>query len=203
MALEKAVDLPCPLAGQERADRIDQASARADQIGAYVQQALLNANQSVEPLRSEPPAAFGIAAPRSASGAGRVDEDHVSHSTPAGEIFKLVRWVEQACFDHGACPLGAGSKLGETRAIAVRGQDRSARSRRRQGQRLAPCPRAQVDNPLACFRFAGERDELAALVLDFDLPGFEAGFALDAAVGRESNAPRTDLRRHRIDKLLE
>src|SRR6185437_394225 len=66
-----------------------------------------------------------------------------------------------------------------------------------------PCPRAQVDNPLACFRVAGERDELAALVLDFDLPGFEAGFALDADVGRESNAPRTDLRRHRIDKLLE
>jgi hypothetical protein len=77
MAVEEAVDLRCPFAGQDRADGIDEASARADQFGGNVEPPLLQREPTVETLRRETPAALGIAPPRPAARAGRVNEDHV------------------------------------------------------------------------------------------------------------------------------
>ena len=52
MALEEALDLPCPFTGQKRADRVDEVPARANQLGRNIEQSFLDADDSVEAYRS-------------------------------------------------------------------------------------------------------------------------------------------------------
>ena len=69
------------------------------------------------------------------------------------------------------------------------------RARRRGGdrQRLAARSRAQVDDqPIR--RGAGQRDQLAALVLDLDLPSFIFEAVVDTRVGGQPQSPRAEPR---------
>jgi hypothetical protein len=45
--LEEAVNLPCPFAGQQRADRIHQAPAGLHQLSRHIEQALLDTGEAV------------------------------------------------------------------------------------------------------------------------------------------------------------
>src|SRR6185503_17597555 len=102
MAIEEAGDLPCPFAGQERADGIDEASPGPDQLGGDIEQARLRFNQAVETFSSEAPAPFRVAAPGAAARAGRVDEDEVGVTAPIIEVIELSRRIEQPRFDRRA-----------------------------------------------------------------------------------------------------
>src|SRR4051794_18683406 len=104
MTAEEALNLPCPFAGQQRAYGVDQAASGTDQLGADVEQPLLERDDAVETLGRQSPATLGIAPPRPAARTGRVDQDQVR---PAGPIYNLgdfVGWVEQTSFDPCACP---------------------------------------------------------------------------------------------------
>ena len=65
----------------------------------------------------------------------------------------------------------------------------------------APAQRSRIRSPVA--RGAGQRDQLAALVLHLDQPGRERRMLVDPAVGGQANAPRTERRRRRSSNLLE
>ena len=73
MTLEEVVNLPCPFAGQERTDRINQPSAWTDQFRGNVEQPLLNSNKTIEPFGRKAPPALRITAPRAASRARSIN----------------------------------------------------------------------------------------------------------------------------------
>ena len=85
MAAEEGGSLPCPFAGQQRANRIDEPSPGTHQLGGDVEQPRLHSRQSLQPLGSKPPASLGIAPPGSASGAGRVDQHEVAAGPQLGQ----------------------------------------------------------------------------------------------------------------------
>ena len=66
-SLKKALDLPCPFTGQDRANRIDEVPAGLDQLGGDREQAVLQADKPVEPFRRQAPPPFGIATPGAAA----------------------------------------------------------------------------------------------------------------------------------------
>ena len=94
------------------------------------------------------------------------------------------------------------SKLRQSRAIAIRRKDVSARSSGCEGERFAAAPGAKIEDALCVLRRARERNELAALVLDLDKPGFVSGMIVDPAVDWQAQAPRAELRQSRAWNLL-
>src|SRR5689334_18671183 len=99
MALKEAFNLPCPFAGQERADGVDEAASGPHQLCPDVEQALLRRYHPIQALGSEPPSAFGIAPPCPAAGTRRVDEHEVRFSMPVGKLDEFRRSVEQSRLD--------------------------------------------------------------------------------------------------------
>ena len=67
MADEEVGNLPCPFAGQKRADRIHQTPAGTDEFDGDIEQAPLERDQPVEPLRRKPPTTLRVATPRAAA----------------------------------------------------------------------------------------------------------------------------------------
>jgi len=74
MAGKKVRDPACPFAGQYRADRIDQASARLDHLGAEIEQPILGRGEPLEPLGGQAPAALGVPPPGAAAAARCIDQ---------------------------------------------------------------------------------------------------------------------------------
>src|SRR4051812_13208769 len=99
MALAEGFNLSCPFAGQEGAYSIDEAAAGLHQLRSKIEQPRLHRNQAIEPLGREPPAAFRIAAPRSASRAGRIDKHQIRLAAPFVEVVQLARRVQQLRLD--------------------------------------------------------------------------------------------------------
>src|SRR5256885_4530306 len=120
---EEVPNLPCPFAGQKRADRINQVTAGPDQLCGDFEQALLGFDQAVEALGGKPPSPFRVAAPRAAARAWRIDQYEVGGSAPVVELFQLARRAQQARLDLSAGALGAWSQLRQPPPTAVRGQD--------------------------------------------------------------------------------
>ena len=83
----------------------------------------------------------------------------------------------------------AAGKLGQAGAVGVGSDDFRARSGRSKRQRLAPCPGAKIEDAHAVGRLAGQRDQLAAFVLDLDQAIGEGGMVIDPAVGRQAQCP--------------
>src|SRR3954451_1216496 len=110
MTLEEVVNLPCPFAGQERTDCIDEPSAWANQFRGDVEQALLNSNEPIKPLRREAPSAFRVTAPRPASRARSIHQNQVRLAAPLGKFFQFLGRTKQNSLD--GCP----------RALAACGQ---------------------------------------------------------------------------------
>src|SRR5438270_6952537 len=108
---EEVPNLPCPFAGQKRADRINQVTAGPDQLCGDSEQALLRFDQTVEALGGEPPSPFRVAAPRAAARAWRIDQHEIGGSAPVVEPFPLERPAQQAYSDLSASCLGAWSQL--------------------------------------------------------------------------------------------
>ena len=82
MTLEEAVDLACPFARQERADRVDERASGRHQRRSDIDQAFLHTDEAVEPFGREPPTPFRVAAPGAGAGAGRIDEDEIGGVAP-------------------------------------------------------------------------------------------------------------------------
>src|SRR5918995_3879897 len=99
MAAEEAVNLSCPLSGQQRTNCIDDAPARPAQLRRHVQEPRLQLDDPVEAVGSEPPTSLRIATPGSAPGAGRVDQDEIRLALPVREFGKLVWRVQEARLD--------------------------------------------------------------------------------------------------------
>src|SRR3954468_23565604 len=99
MADEEGLNLPCPFAGQKRADRVDQPAAGTDQFRADIEQPLLYCDQAVQPLGREAPTTLRIAPPRAAARAWRIDQDEIGLRPPVGERDELIRHVEKPHFD--------------------------------------------------------------------------------------------------------
>ena len=109
--LKEAVNLPCPFAGQERADRIDHAASRSHQLRTKVEQLLLQPNDLVEPVGRQAPPPLRTASPCPTAGAGRVDQDEIGSGSPVGELIELLRRTQQARFDDRTGTLGTRRKL--------------------------------------------------------------------------------------------
>src|SRR5207248_11320326 len=99
MAGEKVFNLPCPFAGQERTDGVDEAAPGNDQFGSDDEQALLQRDYAVEPLGCQAPASLGVAPPGAATGARRVDKNEIGKTAPVGELVEFFRRVEQPGLD--------------------------------------------------------------------------------------------------------
>src|SRR3954463_13969312 len=108
MADEEGLNLPCPFAGQKRADRIDQPAPGTDQLGTDIEQPQLACDQAVQPLGREAPTTLRIAPPRAAARAWRIDQDEIGLCAPVGELRELIRRVEKPHFD--ACAGAAGPR---------------------------------------------------------------------------------------------
>src|SRR3954469_19353871 len=104
--------------GQDRADRVDQMTARPQQFCRQIEQSGLKCNDLLQPLCRQPPARFRIAAPGSAPRAGGVDEHKVELAAPLPECLGLSPRIEKMGGDvAGPGPLGAGWQLREASAI--------------------------------------------------------------------------------------
>src|SRR5689334_15102141 len=99
MAFQEALNLPCPFVGQKRTDRIDEVAPRSHQLGTDVEKALLKPYETIEPLRRQPPAGFGVAAPSAASRARCIDQHKIGLCVNVREFRKLVRGTEQVRLD--------------------------------------------------------------------------------------------------------
>ena len=115
-----------------------------------------------------------------------------------GELGCFAAAINQTRIDCSASPLGARRKLGQTGSVGVGSDDFRVGSGRSKSQRLAPCPSAKVQNAQAVGRLAGQRDQLATFILYLDQAVGEGGMAIDAAVGSQANAPRTQAGRQRV-----
>src|SRR5438067_7940030 len=166
--LKKAVNLPCPFAGQKRADRIGQTASRSHQLRTEVKQLLLQLDDAIEPVGREAPAPLRIASPCPAARAGRVDEDKIGGASPVRELLKLLRRTQQAGFDDRPGTLGTRRELRQARTIAVRGKDDCRWCGRGERDRLSTRAGAQVENPLPARWLACKRDQLTTLVLNLD-----------------------------------
>ena len=104
MTLKEAFDLPCPFAGQQRADRIDKPPPRPNELGGDVEEALLSTHQAIETTGRESPSPFRIAPPRTAARTWRVDKDEVGPVSTVGKLVQLTRRIKQANLDFSARP---------------------------------------------------------------------------------------------------
>ena len=138
---EEALDLPCPFAGQQRANRIDEASARLHQFRGDVEQPLLQ--RSTRRSRRS-----GVSRHRP-SGLRRhvpLPEQGASTSTtlgafaPVDQLFQFPGRTEQPGLDRGAGPLSARGQLRQARTVAVGRQDCGTRRRCRKANDLPPAP---------------------------------------------------------------
>src|SRR4051794_32912447 len=166
--LKEAVNLPCPFAEQERADRVHETAAGFYQLRAYVEQPLLKRDDTVEALGCQPPASFGIAPPRAASRTGRVNEDEVRAFPPIRELLQFMRRIKQQRLNGRAGTLRSRCKLRQPDPVAVRRENVGLWRCRRERQRLAARASTQVHHSIACLRLTSERDQLTALVLNLD-----------------------------------
>ena len=166
--LRKSSTLACPFAGQDRADRIDEPAARPDQLGGDVEQSRLQLPRRDRGARASAASALpGFAARcRCPSRARRPARRRPAPaSRPAlrlvGGLSSRVSIRAPARSARGAASTGASDWC------RWRGSLRPAR------RRPAPAPcrlRRRTDRACAHARrrLAGERDQLAALVLHFD-----------------------------------
>ena len=158
---------------------MDQRAARLDQRRADIEQPRLCLDQPGDPRRGEPPARLGVAAPGAGTRAGCVDQHDIGGTRPVGERFRLAAGVEQPRLDdRDAGPFRARHQARQARSIGIGGEQRPAiLHRHRQSQRLAPAARAQIDHAHPRLHARGERDDLAAGVLNFD-PAVDIGLSL-------------------------
>src|SRR4029079_3081869 len=70
-------------------------------------------------------------------------------------------------------------------------------------ERLAARARAQVQHPLIVLGSTGERDQLAAFVLNLDQALSIRRMVIDPRIRRQPDSPRTVRRWRCIDKLIE
>ncbi len=115
MTFQEALDLPLVLGRQHRAGGVDQAAARLHQPRRGVEDRGLLGHQLGEILGPQRPAAVGIAPPRAAAGAGRVDQHAVEGERLALQPFAVVG-VDRATLDI----VGAGAAQALGRAVEAR-----------------------------------------------------------------------------------
>ena len=151
----------------------------------------LQRDHFVEAVGAEPPASLRIAPPRPAARAGRIDQHDVGLAFKVFELLGLAPAVEQAGLDGGVGAGRARGKFGQAAAVIVAGDDVGFWCCRRERQRFAPRPGAQVDDIAVVGCPASERDQLAALVLNLDLAAEEGRMPLDLAVDRKPYSPGT------------
>ena len=135
--------LAAPSRGEDRTDGIDEGSARLDQRRGDVEQARLQRRPRVEPLRRQPPAAFRIAPPgaRAAAGASTSTTSAYPSSRPASQLPSRRRaGARRSARRHRRARASCDSRWRLVSLAMIR-----ASARRGDGQRLAPCPGAQVD----------------------------------------------------------
>jgi hypothetical protein len=169
-------------------------------------------------FRPAAPAARQGRAPAACSATSRSSRSGVSRQRPSG-LRRQVPEPEQGASTstRSACPTRspappprAAGRAGGTRSplrparragqlgsapAGVAGDDPRRGVGGGQRQRLAARAGAQVDHQLVAGRLAGERDQLAALVLHLDQPVGESLVAGDRAVGRQPQSPRAERRR--------
>ena len=169
MALRKRCDLPCPFAGQERAHGIDQPPAGPHQRSTQ--------------CRATVPAARPADRAARASAATALRDCAATSRCPS-----KARRPAPGRPGRANRPAASSSFGGLSRRVSIRAPARSARgdsfdsrarllsvarivragSGRGQRQRLAAGPGAEIEDPLTVPRLAGQRDQLAALVLHLD-----------------------------------
>ncbi len=194
MASKKQVDLARSFPLEQRANSVDEASARADQVRRNVQKPPLDRDEALKPFGCEAPAAFWVAAPSSASGAWCINKYDVRLPAPILEFIELIGRIQKPRFDCSTRSSGARRKLGKPGAVAVGCEDLCTRCRSSERKRLAARSCAQIEDFVAALWIACERDQLTALVLNFDKPGLEGWMIVDPAIDRQSNTQGADRR---------
>ena len=149
-------------------------------------------DDAVEPRRRQPPAAFGIAPPGSASRARRIDEHDVRLTCPVGKLGDFLIGIDAGELRSAyRLALGARSRILKSRPVRVGSEDDRRRFSRRQRERLPARTGAQVKDLLVRLGATGERDQLTAFVLNLDqITGKKAMYRANSENVGSNSSPR-------------
>ena len=164
MALQEALNLPCPFAGQQRADGVNQPPSRPNQLGSDIERR--TSGRGDRGVRASVSSASGCDA-RAAAGAGASTRRHppprATGKAPRAHVGGLRSRVSTRA---PALPARSGSIDKRARLLSVARMCALGAAAARASDFLPH--RRKVYDPLLIARIAGKRDQLATLILHLD-----------------------------------